>query len=100
MLNIEYILVTLETSHLLMSLLKLDALRNIRDISVTPETFHVLMSSLNEVQSSKILCIFVTFETSHVPMGHPYVVAMPSASSGCFSQSMYKTTASLSSSLD
>jgi len=63
--NILVIWVTLETSHLEMSLLNDDAPQNILDILVTLDTSHLEMSPLNDSAPINIPDILVTLDTSH-----------------------------------
>ena len=66
--NISYILLTLETFQLPMSLLKSKALRNISLISVTFEVSQLPMSWLKFSALSNISYIVVALAVSHPPI--------------------------------
>ena len=72
-LNMCFMSVTLDTSHLEMSQLNDDAEKNIPNISVTLDTSHLEMSPLNAASgtshASNNLFILVTAETSQDPIG-------------------------------
>ena len=83
--NMLFISVTFEVSQDEMSRLKLAAFLNIHCIDIALEKFHDPMLSLKERMPEKTWEKFTTLDTFHLPMGHPYVVAKDSASSGLYS---------------
>ena len=67
-LNMCFMSVTLDTSHLEMSQLNDDAEKNIPNISVTLDTSHLEMSPLKDDAELNIVLMFVTLDTSHLDM--------------------------------
>ena len=61
-------LVTFDTSHLEMSMLKDCALKNIVSMLVTRDTFHLEMSALKDCALENILYMLTTLDTSHLEM--------------------------------
>ena len=62
----DHTVVTLDTSHLEMSLLNDDAEANMSSMLVTLDTSHLERSPLNEDASLNILAMLVTLDTSHL----------------------------------
>ena len=75
-LNMCFMFVTFDTSHLEISRLNEVATRNIHPMVVTLETSQFDRSLLNDVAPLNMLSMFVTFDTSHFEMSLLNAVAL------------------------
>ena len=78
--NIRHMLVTLDTSHLEISPLNDDALENMDRMVVTLDTSHLETSPLNDAAEAKIDSMLVTLDTSHLEMS-PLILFAPGITS-------------------